>query len=134
MWDIKFLVEIGQFVKQDELIANIETDKVTIPVNCPESGLLKKLFAKEGDTIEVGSNLFEIDTDAKPTETVKVAEPKTTKETTLSKLFEAPSQPKAQVQTSSTSPGQVKAPNQTSAQVHVGRAERREWKIKWKLH
>lgn len=34
-------------------------------MNCPEAGLLKKVFAKEGDTIEVGSDLFEIDTDAK---------------------------------------------------------------------
>ena len=53
---------------------------MTIPVNCPESGLLKKVFAKEGETIEVGSDLFEIDTDAvAPTEPVreKKAEPKT---------------------------------------------------------
>ena len=61
-------VEIGEYVKQDELVANIETDKVTIPVNCPESGLLKELFAKEGDTVEVGSNLFKIDPDAKAPE------------------------------------------------------------------
>lgn len=45
-------------------MANIETDKVTIPVNCPEDGKLLELFAKEGDTVEVGSNLFSIDTDA----------------------------------------------------------------------
>jgi 2-oxoglutarate dehydrogenase E2 component (dihydrolipoamide succinyltransferase) len=53
-------------VEQDELIANIETDKVTIPVNCPEGGLLKEVFAQAGDTIEVGSNLFKLDPDAKP--------------------------------------------------------------------
>ena len=58
-------VELGEYVRQDELIANIETDKVTIPVNCPESGQLKAVFAKAGDTVEVGSNLFSIDTDAK---------------------------------------------------------------------
>lgn len=69
------LLEVGQFVKQDELIANIETDKVTIPVNCPEAGLLKELFAKEGETVEVGSNLFKIDTDAvAPIEKEKVKE------------------------------------------------------------
>ena len=100
-------IEIGQFVKQDELVANIETDKVTIPVNCPESGLLKKLFVNEGDTVEVGSDLFEIDVDAKESEESKSSsfEKKTLKhekpvksekvETKsesdgVSKLFEAP--------------------------------------------
>lgn len=63
------------------MIANIETDKVTIPINCPESGLLKKTFAKEGDTVEVGSDLFAIDTDAvQPKET-----PKTISETSKPK-------------------------------------------------
>lgn len=100
-------LEIGQFVKQDELIANIETDKVTIPVNCPESGLLTKTFAKEGDTVDVGSDLFSIDTDAiqpketpksapkssesskpAPVETVKATE--TPKSAPVAKLFESP--------------------------------------------
>ena len=45
-------------------MANIETDKVTIPVNAPEDGKLLEHFAHEGDTVEVGSNLFSIDTDA----------------------------------------------------------------------
>ena len=65
-----FIVEIGQFVKQDELIANIETDKVTIPVNCPESVYWKSIY-KGGRHCGVGSNLFEIDTDAKEPEIVK---------------------------------------------------------------
>lgn len=56
-------------------MANIETDKVTIPVNAPEDGKLTELFAKEGDTVEVGSNLFSIDTeDATPKEAVVVKE------------------------------------------------------------
>jgi 2-oxoglutarate dehydrogenase E2 component (dihydrolipoamide succinyltransferase) len=58
--------KVGQFVKQDETVANIETDKVTIPVNCPEAGLLTHLFAKPGDTVQVGSDLFKIDPNAPP--------------------------------------------------------------------
>lgn len=121
-------LEIGQFVKQDELIANIETDKVTIPVNCPESGLLKKVFAKEGETVEVGSDLFEIDTDAKePVDKVvtekkaeKVAESKIEKITEkvggkvaevkksevaamTSKLFEVPAESQTNSSTSTSS-------------------------------
>ncbi len=53
---------VGEPVEQDETVANIETDKVTIPVNCPEAGVIKEHFAAVGDTVEVGSNLFSIDT------------------------------------------------------------------------
>jgi len=53
--------KIGEFVAQDETVANIETDKVTIPVNAPESGVIKDQFAKEGDTVQVGSDLFKLE-------------------------------------------------------------------------
>lgn len=60
-------------MQQDETIANIETDKVTIPVNCPESGLVVALFANSGDTVQVGSDLFKIDTaKSPPKETAKI--------------------------------------------------------------
>jgi len=54
-------IEVGDFVGQDETVANIETDKVTIPVNAPESGIIKEVFAKEGDTVEVGKDLFKLE-------------------------------------------------------------------------
>ena len=57
---------MGEFVRRDETVANIETDKVTIPVNSPESGLLLKVFAQPGDTVQVGSDLFTLDLDKAP--------------------------------------------------------------------
>lgn len=53
----------GQRVKRDETVANIETDKVTIPVNSPEDGIINSLKVKEGDTVNVGDDLFELDID-----------------------------------------------------------------------
>lgn len=53
--------KIGDFVAQDETVASIETDKVTIPVNAPESGTLREQFVKEGDTVQVGSDLFKLE-------------------------------------------------------------------------
>lgn len=62
----------------DEVVAMVETDKITVDIRSPEAGTLTQLFAKVGDTIEVGSPFFEIDTDgkkaagpAKPAETTK---------------------------------------------------------------
>lgn len=51
-------------------------------MNAPESGILKEFFAKEGDTVEVGKDLFKLELKAaseKPA-TIKVSSPVTTKE------------------------------------------------------
>ncbi|KAI8804967.1 hypothetical protein BJ742DRAFT_748716 [Cladochytrium replicatum] len=53
--------KVGDYVERDELIATIETDKVDIPVNSPESGVVLELFADEGSTVTVGGNLFKVD-------------------------------------------------------------------------
>ena len=41
----------GDAVSRDELIVEIETDKVVMEVVAPESGVLKKIAAGEGQTI-----------------------------------------------------------------------------------
>jgi len=55
----------GDFIKADEPIAKIETDKVTVEILATHSGVIKKYFAAEGDTVTVGAQFLEIDTDAK---------------------------------------------------------------------
>ena len=42
----------GEAVSRDELIVEIETDKVVMEVVAPEDGVLAKIHAQEGDTIE----------------------------------------------------------------------------------
>jgi 2-oxoglutarate dehydrogenase E2 component (dihydrolipoamide succinyltransferase) len=53
-----FLKGPGDYVEVDEVIAQIETDKVTVDVPAPFSGTLGELLAAEDDTIEVGAALF----------------------------------------------------------------------------
>lgn len=48
----------GDFVQTDEVIAVIETDKVNQEVRAPESGQIKELLAKEGDTVRAGADLI----------------------------------------------------------------------------
>ena len=60
------ITEVGDFVARDEPIAIIETDKVDVTVNSPESGTVLELCAKEGETIEVGSDLFKIELGGAP--------------------------------------------------------------------
>ncbi|KAI9092448.1 hypothetical protein DFS34DRAFT_667699 [Phlyctochytrium arcticum] len=60
--------KVGDFVARDELIATIETDKIDVPVNSPESGDILELYANEGDTVSVGGNLFKIELGDAPKE------------------------------------------------------------------
>ena len=48
----------------DDVIAIVETDKVTVDIKSDYSGVLSESLAGVGDTIIVGSDLFKIDTDS----------------------------------------------------------------------
>src|SRR4030066_393745 len=58
-----WLVEDGSFVEKDQEIAEVETDKATLPLIASESGKLK-ILAKEGAKVQVGEVACTIDTDA----------------------------------------------------------------------
>lgn len=62
---IKWRVEPGQYVKEHQIIAEMETDKALVEVPSPWSGTIKALNGKEGDVILVGSVLVEYETDDK---------------------------------------------------------------------
>ena len=51
----KWFKKVGDAVKADEPIAELETDKVTMEVNAPANGVLKEIKAEEGATVEVGA-------------------------------------------------------------------------------
>lgn len=60
----EFVKAAGEFVEADEIVARIETDKVTVDITSPVAGVIKSYFAGEGDTVEVGADFYELDTDA----------------------------------------------------------------------
>lgn len=51
----------GDVVMQDEIVANIETDKINLPVNSPKNGIIETLLVNIGDKVVVGSDLFKLD-------------------------------------------------------------------------
>ncbi|MBL8886410.1 MAG: 2-oxoglutarate dehydrogenase complex dihydrolipoyllysine-residue succinyltransferase [Phycisphaerales bacterium] len=55
----------GDFVKRDEPILDLETDKVTMAVLATEAGVLKR-SAKEGDTVDVGQVIGLLEAGAEP--------------------------------------------------------------------
>ena len=49
----RWTVKNGQQVRKDDVVAELETDKVTLEIRAPESGTLKTIAA-EGATVQVG--------------------------------------------------------------------------------
>ncbi|HEY5930674.1 MAG TPA: 2-oxoglutarate dehydrogenase complex dihydrolipoyllysine-residue succinyltransferase [Burkholderiales bacterium] len=55
----------GEFVKRDENLIDIETDKVVLELPAPESGVLTKIVKGDGGTVVSNEIIATIDTDAK---------------------------------------------------------------------
>ena len=71
-----WLKKEGQEIKQDEVLAEIETDKVVIEVTAPSDGIMGKVIVKEGSTIkssEVIGSYNEGELKAEPNEVKEVS-------------------------------------------------------------
>ena len=78
----EWLVDDGEYVEKDQIIAEIDSDKATLELPAEQSGVIT-LKADEGDVVQVGQVVCHIDTSAKgsPKETsaskpVEIAEDK----------------------------------------------------------
>lgn len=56
--------KVGDAVNADEPLVELETDKVTVEVPAPSSGVLSEIIAQEGETVEVGALLAALDASA----------------------------------------------------------------------
>ena len=56
----KWFKKPGDAVKADEPLCELETDKVTLEVNAPTSGVLAEITAKDGETVTPGAILGQI--------------------------------------------------------------------------
>ena len=62
---LRWLVKVGDEVKEDDPILEISTDKVDTEVPSPFNGTVSNLLVEEGETVEVGASLLELDGDKK---------------------------------------------------------------------
>jgi len=81
----------GDFVQRDELLVEIETDKVVMEVVAPEAGRLDRIHVSEGSTIESEALLAEIT----PGEGEAVAPTAETRDVAVSSVSDAPMGPAA---------------------------------------
>ena len=80
----KWLKQVGDTVKADEPVVELETDKVSVSVPSPETGILSEIRIQAGTTVNVGAVLGSVGAGtasaskkepAKASESIKVSEP-----------------------------------------------------------
>jgi len=76
---VKWLVQEGELVQEDQPLVEVQTDKATVEIPSPVSGRVLRRMAQEGDIVPVGAVLIAIETDvagqAAPTKAVEGGPP-----------------------------------------------------------
>ena len=54
---VKWLIPVGGAIQKDESLLEVETEKVTLEIPSPTTGLLKEVIVHEGETVPVGTLL-----------------------------------------------------------------------------
>ncbi len=71
-------VKVGDRIEEDGRIADMMTDKATVEMESPVSGVIRKIAGAEGDVIAIGSMLVEIETEGEGEASAAGDEPVTT--------------------------------------------------------
>ena len=58
---VKWLIPVGGMIQKDESLLEVETEKVTLEIPSPTTGLLNEIIVHEGQTVPVGTLLARID-------------------------------------------------------------------------
>ncbi|KAL3486192.1 hypothetical protein BJX62DRAFT_242257 [Aspergillus germanicus] len=107
----QFSKQIGDYVERDEEIATIETDKIDVSVNAPESGVIKEFLVNEEDTVTVGQDLVKLEAGGAPE---KKSEDATEKPKEPASTSPEPEQSKApEPKQSSSTPEKAPSPPKT---------------------
>ena len=84
---VALLKQPGDPVEEDEVVVQLETDKVTVDVRSPAAGVVREVLAAEGDNVEVGAGLFKVEAGA---EAAARPQPKPAKESEAAESDDRP--------------------------------------------
>jgi pyruvate/2-oxoglutarate dehydrogenase complex dihydrolipoamide acyltransferase (E2) component len=65
---VEWKKQVGDWIEADEIIASISTDKIDTDVEAPATGRVHEVIVEVGTTVDVGTVLARIATDARPGE------------------------------------------------------------------
>nr|XP_029532129.1 dihydrolipoyllysine-residue succinyltransferase component of 2-oxoglutarate dehydrogenase complex, mitochondrial-like isoform X2 [Oncorhynchus nerka] len=72
--DVRWEKAVGDSVKEDEVVCEIETDKTSLQVPSPASGVITELLVPDGGRVEAGNPLFKLKKGAAAAASVPAAE------------------------------------------------------------
>lgn len=58
---LKWMVKVGDRVKEDQPLVEVMTDKVNVQIPAPRTGIVSNIMVKEGDVAKVGQTIVAID-------------------------------------------------------------------------
>ncbi|EYC21215.1 hypothetical protein Y032_0020g61 [Ancylostoma ceylanicum] len=58
--DIRWIKKVGDFVNEDELVAEIETDKTSVEVPAPQSGTIVELLVEDGAKVTAKQQIYKL--------------------------------------------------------------------------
>jgi pyruvate dehydrogenase E2 component (dihydrolipoamide acetyltransferase) len=70
---IAWLIEIGQDVREDQPMVEVETDKATVEIACPVDGVVAAVHAAAGERVAVGSPLVSFEEEDRETTAARPA-------------------------------------------------------------
>ena len=111
---VKWLRTNGAYVERDEVIAELESEKATFEVNAERAGVLKTVVP-EGDTLNIGDVLAQIDDAAAKPEIKTSAEAPTETKAAPKEEVKPQAQPAAESQSAASVPNDIKATPVASA-------------------
>ncbi|WP_375420409.1 dihydrolipoamide acetyltransferase family protein [uncultured Sphingomonas sp.] len=82
-------VAVGDRVEEDQQVADMMTDKATVEMESPVSGVVVELAGEVGDQVAIGAALVVIETDAVVDDDVVVAAPATPAQVETAEQYEA---------------------------------------------
>lgn len=60
---VKWVVKVGDAIKRDDVLCEVETDKAVVEIPSPQDGVIDKLYHQEGETVHVGETLVSFQSD-----------------------------------------------------------------------
>ena len=52
---LRWIKKVGELVEKGEALLEVETDKVNVEIEAPDSGLLREIRAQEGEVVQFNS-------------------------------------------------------------------------------